>query len=62
MKINWGNIATDLAVGAEVVTEAEVDVAQIAAGQPATISIGPVGGSIDGHAVQISGTITLTPA
>lgn len=62
MKVNWGNIATALAVGTEVVTEVEVDEAQIAAGQPVSVTLPTVGGSIDGHPVKISGSLSITPA
>lgn len=44
-----------------IVSALEVDATQIKAGQPATISIPPISGSIEGVAGKFTGSVTFTP-
>lgn len=66
MAFNLGAALNDVVegveIGSDVITTLEVDKAVIDAGQPATITLPPVAGSIDGHVGHFSGSITFTQA
>lgn len=51
----------DAGLVVEEVTELEADGTAIAAGEPATVTLPSIGGSIELHAGFFSGSLTFTP-
>ena len=66
--LNFTALGQDLEIaseGAEIATSVvgtlEIDAAMIKAGQPASATIPPLGGSVEGVAGKFTGSITFTP-